>query len=184
MPTVNVTISVRKMQLWAKRSGRKLGKWIRADLDRLATAGIGPDGGQYTPYETPGEKETSVNLTSSGEMLGLMKLSVKQGSLKIKPGAHWGQWQQFGTIDPDALEVLKAEAEKRRTKPRRKSRRKLMKHEMRGIRKPGGSIPPRPFMVLRPATLAKLERYWARTLDRAFKAQSLVELMKTKGGGD
>jgi len=147
--SMNVKVSVRQVRLWQRKQARALMNIIREDVIVDASKGIGPTGGQYVPYETPGEEARPVNLTQSGAMLEGVKVKIRKTTGVLVPSVFYAKFQNAGT---------KAHKGKR-----------------------GGSIPARPFLVLRPRTVKKIRRWTERTLNQAFNATSLRDTFNTGG---
>jgi len=172
VPSVIVKITQREVNLMSKKQNRALMKIIREDTIVMAYRGIGPDGGQYAPYKTKGMEDTPVDLTENGSMLETIKISFRKTTGRIKVGEYYGRFVHNGTITGKRLRK-KADEGARVIGGRRV--------EGRDIGPGHVALPARPFMVLRPATRKKIQRWLEYTLDRSFKADSLRDTFNTGG---
>ena len=176
MPALDVKISQRQIDLWSKKQARSLMKIIKTDAILLAQAGIGPNGGQYAPYKSEGLEGEPVTLTGDDNlMLEEMKIRIKKSTGFIKPGAYYGRFQNGGTLKGKRFR-------------RKKDAGARLIGGKRGRRVEGAdlnaghiAIPARPFMVLRPVTQRKIQRWLEFTLDRSFNAKSLRDTFNTGG---
>ena len=173
MPALDVKISQRQIDLWSKKQARSLMKIIKTDAILLAQAGIGPNGGQYAPYKSEGLEGEPVTLTGDDNlMLEEMKIRIKKSTGFIKPGAYYGRFQNGGTLKG------------KRFRRKKDGGARIIKGERVDpfhFNEGHIAIPARPFMVLRPVTQRKIQRWLEFTLERSFNAKSLRDTSNTGG---